>query len=409
MAERFAAQPTEIGGMACLADASADHLIRARSLMNAGTPGPGYSGLLELLAAPIEQYTAAAAGRVQRRHDVTFGMANELRHTAWHFSSQDHANAQALAQQHSSLASVILADSCAMVTVYDGIPGSEAFAVRDEPDFTAPPAAECDVRGLIDSTTGILKDLDDAVRTVTQWVGGGDGWSPIEAAIKPIAGNWAELERSGKAFAKAGTACEQVAGNLRDGARRLDTTWDGKAAIAYQDYVEHLAKALAWEGPLGRLAERVLKATSDQIQETATALLDKISQVIQDRIIGAGLKDVFIRNATKVVPGGWIFQMIEIGHAIVDIWMAANELINDIKNLIADAVAVIDAIENPADAIANALAEKLQPLQEKVDELQDNLEMAGDVAAVSDVTALTGAPTSNFAVGPGEQPWQDAS
>ncbi|MDG3015257.1 hypothetical protein [Speluncibacter jeojiensis] len=412
MGENFAAKPAEIGGMGGLAQTSADHLTKLEGLLHEASPSTGYDGLMEFLKAPVSECTAATVARVQARQSVTLAMAAELKRSAWLFSATDHGNAEALARAHTHTEVVNTATACTLATTYDVVPGVEQYPATGEPDLSVPEHKGADIRGMIDSTTGVLKDIDAAIQTVTNWVSG-SAWSPTAQIVKPLSGNWTELERAGAIYSQAGGGCETVGRNLRDGARRLDASWDGRSAIAYQGYVAHLIKALEWEAPSGRLAERVLAATSEQIQKSAKALLQKVNDVIQEKIIGAGLKDVFVKAATKVLPGQWIYMAWEIGEAIVELWQEATKVVDTVKTLINDAKAVIEAIEDPVnfaeDKAEAAIKDKLEPITNAVHEARDDAKFAADLTSVADTSAVTGAPSIDFSVGSGDTPWQSAS
>ncbi|TSE00776.1 hypothetical protein FOS14_07135 [Skermania sp. ID1734] len=401
--ESFAVDCAEIFGMGTLAQELAVRAEQARGLLPLATHSDGYHGLMWALKPAIDGFAADTQTRLLARQQGLESLGFDLRKAGWRYNTQDRANADSIADQHAR----IQEGAEARYSV-DEMPGAARFPLSEPSDLSPPEVAAADVASVIDETRGVVSGVDAAIRTITGWIRD-EPWSPLLMVIEPLSGNWTELERAGEIFAKSGNASEDVAKNLDRGADRVNSTWDGKAALEFLDYAGRLARALEWEGPLGRIAERVLQATSEQIQSVATVILQKINDVVRNRIVKSGLRDVFAKVATTLVPGGWVVtlgvQAYEIGSALVDLHHEIQQLLDQIKKVIEDARAVLDTLHNPADLTPANLV----PLREKVRDAADGASLAEDLVRVAGIGAVLRAPTSKYAAPQGSSAWENAS
>ncbi|WP_280439880.1 hypothetical protein [Nocardia cyriacigeorgica] len=213
---------------------------------------------MKILDDPVNIYADTTGRRLHSRVNVLTDTALDLERAAWmyHTGDQDFAKALARADEHTRTPNTG-APRGASVTPEGGKPAKEvdphpdkvAYPVNDIPDLIAPTSEDANIRELIDSTSGMLKDIDAGIREITGSFNVPDenGWSPLEQLIKPVSGNWSELERAGEVFMKAGAGAEAVAANLHRGSRDVDPYWNGRAAAAaYTDYANKLA--LHWNG-----------------------------------------------------------------------------------------------------------------------------------------------------------------
>lgn len=375
-------------------------------------------GLIEVarIDEAVSMFATAMASRLTDRSSGLDYIGFELKRAAWRYSSTDRATADQLADAHSSI------ENYGGYTGYNVDPMANAteFPAGDTPDTTLPAHKETDVRGIIAASEGILTDLDGYIQQGTKWLhdnvthsGNKDGWSPLEQVVGPLLGNWAELERAGECFNKAGTASESVAATFTAGNGQLSRSWQGDAADGYQDHADRLAKAMDWEGPIGRIAEAVLVATSEQAQAAATSLLTFLNTKFQEVIIDRGLRTLLETAVTKLAPGvGWftlirdVGEWYDLGTEIWHIYEEATAMIEDIRRLLEDANAVLDALQNPKDAAANEIQQRIDTIKEKIDQNKERLDLAVDVAEASDVTAVTNAPDENYTAPTGAPAWE---
>ncbi|WP_051163656.1 hypothetical protein [Nocardia brevicatena] len=291
--------------------------------------GINVPGLIEVarIDEVVSMFATKMASRLTSRSGGLDHIAFELKRAAWRYSSTDRTTADQLADAHSGI------ENYGGHTGYNVDPMANAteFPAADVPDTSLPAHKETDVRAIISASEGILTDLDTYIQQGTKWLhdnvthsGNKDGWSPLEQVVGPLLGNWAELERAGECFSKAGTASEAVAATFTAGNGQLGRSWQGEAADGYHDYGDRLAKAMDWEGPIGRIAEAVLVATSEQAQAAATSLLTYLNTKFQEVIIDRGLRTLLETAVTKLAPGiGWFSLIRDIGKWYdlgTDIW-----------------------------------------------------------------------------------------
>ncbi|WP_280200728.1 hypothetical protein [Nocardia cyriacigeorgica] len=383
-----------------------------------GSGGINVPGLIETVGVDqaISLFASEMSTRLTNRSTNLDYIAYELKRAAWRYSATDRATADKLADQHSRI------ENYGGYTGYsvDPIANATDFPAGETPDTGLPAHKETDVRKIIGESEGILTDIDTYIQQGTKWLhdnvthsGNPEGWSPLEQVVGPLLGNWAELERAGECFNKAGTASEAAAATYKAGNSQLSLTWYGSAADAYQDYGDRLAKAMEWEGPIGRIAEAVLVATSEQAQAAATALLTFLNAKFQEVIIDRGLRTFLETAVTKLAPGvGWftllrdIGKWYDLGTDIWNIYQEATAMIEEIEQLLVDANAVLEALQNPKDAVANEIQQRIDTVKEHIDQNKERLELAIDIGRASDVTAVTNAPDQNYTAPTGAAAWE---
>lgn len=412
MSEYFNVNPAEVFGMGALAEHLTESMTKVDQLVVEAQPGEGYTGAMMMALKPaISEYATGTATRLTSRHRTVTHMGYSLRQAGWRYTAADRSHAEDLVKQHSRLSQTEVCtptdDNRLQV---DDLTGAASYPVGEIPDLTAPPHRQADIKGLIDQTSGLLVDIDEGIRKVTDIVLD-DPWSPLSEVVKPLSGNWTELERAGEVFSKCGTATETIGGSLKSGAERVDKAWDGSAAVAFQSYQEGLVKALEWEGPMGRIADRVLQATSKQIQDTAKEVLQKINDFVENRIVKKGLKDALIGLVASATPGSWLVTIekaFELGKTLYDFVMEIKKVIDKINQLITDAKSVIDALKNPADFAQKKIEDKLKPIKDKIDKAEDRAQFVSDLAGVADMNALNGAPKTEYTSPAGPAAYEDA-
>lgn len=382
----------------------------------AGSPqtfdyGGGVTAILGKEA--VAPFAGAVRDRIDRRATGMEVMGFQLKQSAWRYSSSDRGNADRLAQEHSRI------ENFGGYQGYfvDPMANAAQYPPGDEPDLTIPEPSDTDFRSVVDASTGILTEIDKHIYEVTKWMaenvtGGDDGWSPLGQMIEPLTGNWGELERAGDSFEKSGAACEGIAQSLKSGSERLDHSWHGQASTAYLDYSANMVKAIDWEGPVGRIAKAILVAASEQIQAAGTALLDRVNQIVEDRIVKAGLKDVVVKVATRLAAGplgGWLFvaeSAYNIGRTLWDIYQESVQTYNKINALISDTKAVFEALQNPADTAQATLAEKVSNVQERIDAATQQVEVGMDVAEVAAGAPAVAAVNQHYSAPTGTAAWE---
>ncbi|MFE3546576.1 hypothetical protein ACFXK0_26735 [Nocardia sp. NPDC059177] len=194
----FSAEPTHISGIGGLADELSTVMMHVSSLAKLGSISESV-GIMQILDDPINQFAEITGQRLQSRMTTLSETGYNLRRAAWIYQNTDQNWSEALANAdaHTKVPDTgapsgasITPDGSSPRKEVDEYPGSIPYPANDIPDLTAPPKGESDIRSVIDSTSGMLKDIDSGIKDITGWAGvnNGDGWSPLEELIKPISG-----------------------------------------------------------------------------------------------------------------------------------------------------------------------------------------------------------------------------
>lgn len=404
-----------------LSEREAAMLARApQSFSYKGDGGFDVPGLIAVVGIDkaVSEFSAAMESRLNSRTTSLDYISYELKRAAWRYTAQDRATADQIAESHSKIENYGGYNGLHVAPMTDATP----FSPGDHPDTGMPTPRTTDIRAVIDQSKGILTEIDQAVREVTAWVsqhitdvGGKEGWSPLEQVVGPLTGNWAELERAGECFKKAGAASETVAASLTARNSDLAHTWQGKAADSYQDFGGRLTKAMAWEGPIGRISEAVLSAMVEQALAAIVDLLNYVNKKFKEEIVDQALK--FIRDTaiTAGIPGvGWMAAAVRgatkaynLGMAIYHIYTEVAEMIKKIKEMIEAAKAVLVVLENPEAAAEKEINQRIDKVKEKVDKADKLAGLGQDVISAGDITAITRAPKDKYAAATGTEAWAD--
>lgn len=270
-----------------------------------------------------------------------------------------------------------------VVTGYKDFPSPIPYSAGDEPKLEAPPHEEADIRGLLDEVGGLINGVDDAIAFLT-------GWSPVSALVEPMSGNWTELSRAGAVLTQAGDGAEVVAGNLSSKLSTLDANWDSVAAMAFQDYAMKIVNAVEIEGPLNRIVGHVYVAVAGEVQKVAEFMVSPLKTAV-DKIVQAA--------ASAWIPGaGWI-KIIDAVRAAITIIEEGKALIDSMNTLIDQVQTVVEAAQDPVGFIEGKVEEQLAPIKEKLEKVETGVEIASDVADLSDADALSDVPEEKYSVG----------
>ncbi|MBB3050017.1 uncharacterized protein YukE [Prauserella isguenensis] len=375
MSENFTVDEAHLAGFSVLAD---ELSTQAASLMGhinyEARPTQGFTGLMELLKPPVEQYAQATGVRLANRVDRLTSISTELNRAAWMYSGADKSAYEKFDDPRLP----------GTATGYKDFPNPASYPPGDEPKLKPPPHGEADIRALVDEVGGLINGVDDAIAALTTW-------SPVTELVEPMSGNWTELSRAGDVLTQVGDGAELVAGNLTSQLGTLDAYWNGGAAIAFQDYAGKIAQALEMEGPINRLVGQVYKAVAGEIEKVAQFMVSTLKTAV-DKVAQAA--------ASSWIPGyGW-YRIADAVRSAIDIIQEAYELIRQLKNVIDTVQTVVDAAQNPVEFIEGKVEEQLAPIKEKVQQAEKGVNIAQDIAALKDADALTDLPENkDYSVG----------
>lgn len=78
----------------------------------------------------------------------------------------------------------------------------------------------------------------------------------------------------------AGISLEQSGGNLDSAVERIGPRWDGRAAVAFEEWAGKQSTALKWEGPVGRVLPDCLTEIADAIRDGVRSACEKLRDFI---------------------------------------------------------------------------------------------------------------------------------
>lgn len=404
MKEELKAEPAEIAGLAKLAtQIGVDTSSAANFLSEHGTPLGDFSGdIMQTLLSPLNAFKDATTARIGDLASNNNMIGVELNRAAWMYIDADARNYDAL---NANILMCYVDDSQfdsqhrAPDAARD-FPSPAPYQAPEKVELDPPATASEDIRQVISDSAGWLGDVDDAIAAVS------GGWSPLDEAIKPIAGNWNELKRLGESYKVAGEAVENSGKNLVAGTRQVGGHWDGKAAIAFEEYSSKQSDALEWEGPVGRVVKAALEAIADEIKKAATEVVNDLADMLKEEVSLDDFKAI-LKVAVKKIPfAGTAWQIYCIEEIIRKTADRVTTLVNAIKELVEALKSFLAAVVDPSGAVNDKFEEKLAPITGKVKDGKKKLDLGQDIKDAADMDGPLHKPTQNFDVGP--DPWADA-
>jgi uncharacterized protein YukE len=376
MGEGFKANPDHIAGYGQLMYVSADHIGDVAShVYNEAKPDDGFSGLMSLIKGPVETYAVKTGSRMFGKYDRLAQSSKKMNIAAWMYSGVEE--------------SVYKTYNHAVPgpprEEYKGYPSPAAYPPAEDPvaDLKAPEKENADIRAILDEVGGLINGIDDAVSWIT-------GWSPVSALVEPMSGNWTRLERCGEVLKQSGDGAEKVAKNLTTGLSTLDPEWNGGAAQDFNNWITNLAKAIDMEGPLNRIVAGVYKLVAQQIEKVAKWMVEVLKTAV-DKIVQAA--------ASAWVPGvGWA-RIIDAVKTAIDVFNEAMTLIEELNRVIEAVKTVVELAQDPVGFLEGQVEEKLAPYREKLDQANAGLDVAKDLAELSDTSVWGSSPKENYDVG----------
>ncbi len=407
MGEKLKTAPHEIAGLAVLVNDIHESTLKTVDFVRQhGTPSGDLSGdVLKGLAAPLNAFRDMTADRMSSMAWTNLGTSEELNRAAWMYHDQEAKNYAALNQvtrstQHDLSVADVDVEKQGLSTESYASPAP--YKAPEEIKLDPPSSIKEDVGQIISEAAGWLGDVNDAIKHATK-----GAWSPLDEALQPIAGNWNELKRIGETYKIAGFAFENSAKNLTAGARQVDDHWDGKAALAFQDYAGKQVKAMAWEGPVGRTVNTALEMIADEIKKAAIEIVNKLAEMLEKQVSFDDALD-FLKFAVKKIPVvGWTAQAA----AIVDIVLKTKDLVMKLVNEIQEAArslqTFLEFVSDPISKGQERLNDKLSPITDKLATVQQQASVADDLRLIADTSGPRNKPPQ-FEIGEGRQPWEDA-
>jgi hypothetical protein len=413
MAEQFSVDPGHVAGYGDLAAVTAGDCWAIGSfVLDNASSDDNFGVVMDLLRPPVDAYAEATDNRVSDRGWTLNYTSLSLEDTAWSYYRHDGGSAARFESFNPTGTGGRVAQALPGTVAYE--PSTSVASVLTPP--SAP--EEADIEGLVEEHAGdTLGLIDEICRFVSGLVA--DEWSPVEAIIDPLVGNWNALKQKGEALEIAGTASETAASNLTTALTRLESHWDGGAAQSFHGYLTKLAAALDYEGALSRVVSKVYDGVAWIVEWVAIGAIKALglgADIIRKYLPGSGWASVAWDGITGLFGGDPLEPMREDWEAAWSFFEDAKTMIELLQELPGQLEEIMGLLSDPMGALTDyaegELEEQFEPLLETlsapdVDVELDNapsdiLEFGSDLAEVSDVDTLTDAPADAYE--PGARP-----
>lgn len=411
MGEKFFAKPEEIAGLGNYVSGGYGSFGQARDLLGKAVAERGFEGLLSSVSGPVNELAASTNQRWDTIDANLATMSTGLRKSAWLFERVDQQNAEALRRHSRSVArgpgetgpliEVDPTDSGKKIVV-DEYPGAVSFGAPTPVDVKEPPYREADVRDLIRDRIGWLADADAEVAKYT-------GWSPIKQALEPLIGNWEELRRIGEIYGKSGTALGTIGADVQRGSDRLNPLWNGKSAVAFEQYARNTSNYMEWEAALGRMLKEGLGKAATQFEQSVRQVVDSMVEMF-GQFIDLGEKKGIVKVLAKAIPGAnvvaWADTLINALKVIRDDVMPAVQTIeaavNDLKAFIEFAQDPVGYVKQKGQAAIDA---QLKPYEDQAKDIKRKAQIADDLGTIGSVFKLTDRESGSYRPSTGPDAW----
>ncbi|MGW1739269.1 hypothetical protein ACWCPQ_10710 [Nocardia sp. NPDC001965] len=412
MAETLVAESAQIAGLGNALDAiGGDAKAIADFVGTHCTVSPeGLGGaILEPLTMPFAHAAGVFRTRMAGIGNTTANSGDELNRTAWMYHDQDKKTYEALNAATTNLITgqgVSLdadRENAGLVTDY---PDPVAYPKPNEIKLDPPSAAPPELADLIAETTGVVGDVNEAVKNVTRMAG--SEVNILEMVVSRITANWNELRRIGETYKVAGNAMESSAANLEDAVRRVGPHWDGRAAIAFETWAGSQVAAMKWEGPVGRVISDLLTLVADKIRDGVRRACEKLRDFVVSFVDFRSTKQVF-KAIVKKIPGiGTALEIADMARKIWNIVDLVNTIINEIEDVRNRTKEFLEWLGNPVGKGKDWVTQKLEPITSRVDDAARRTALVNDVAKIARAEDTLNRPKEAYEVGSGGAPWEDA-
>lgn len=385
MGEGFEVKPPYVAGYGVLTLHVGEQFAAvSRYVQENARAREGFDGLMEIVRDPVNGYAAKTAVRLSSIGSLLYNTSDELTRTAWVYTGAERES-----YERYSDTSHEKPGQKPQVVGYKDFPNPVELPipalVRD--DLKAVDIEPADIKEQVDEVGGSLRVIDAVVSTVS-------GWSPVEAIVEPMSGNWNAIKGAGEALANAGNAVDEALSNLTGSLGRLDANWNGAAAQSFMDYVGKLVAGGGEEAPLNRIVGGVYGVLAKEIEGVASWIVKRLKQAV-DKILEA--------IATSVVPGyGWI-KVVDTVRTVLHLFEEAKSMVEAIERVINTVKAIVEIAQDPIGELKNAaedkLEQKLKPIKEKIEEYVGGAKVAADLGRLANGKAWAEMPREEYSSG----------
>ncbi|MGW6930644.1 hypothetical protein ACWGE0_11305 [Lentzea sp. NPDC054927] len=132
----------------------------------------------------------------------------------------------------------------------------------------------------LEKILGALGDAVSAGAKVGGFVKKFTGWNPFERAALIVAGDWNAIYLEARILADTGKAYESIAANIDHGRFNIQSSWDGNAAAAAENWLDDYARACREHARYCREAAEKITALAKAVYHRAKSLEMALNTVI---------------------------------------------------------------------------------------------------------------------------------
>ncbi|MEV0687198.1 hypothetical protein AB0I35_25345 [Nocardia sp. NPDC050378] len=407
MTEVFEANPAKIAGASNLyreisGDLSECHGYGSQHL------SPSTSGLGEILNSlmPSMREFATYASNAAKNYSTAVGSTStNLNRAAWMYHDTDVQNYNALNSHTHTINGTGGSPDQASSGITEAYAGAETFNAPHTISLVAPDTTQEMLVKTIEDHSGWLGDLNEGVRYTTD-----EKWSPLGQLFSPIDGNWSEIRRLGAAYRTFGNAMEDSSKNITSGMNRVSSSWDGKAAIAFETYAQDLSRSVAWWGPVGRSIDHILTITLEEVTAACMRIAVKLKEMLEAEVDISDGKSLLKVALKKIPVVGTAAQVASLGNICLKTWEAIAPVVDKIRSLITAVMNFIDKLlgKNKEPGVYKEMDEMVKPFTTSVVSVQKGAALATELQQVkAGEGSQEGDQSRSYAPGTGTNPWEN--
>ena len=410
MSEDFKAHPSWIAGAGTAVKTIGGNASDIAKFVEQYCPvaPEGFGGkILDPLTGPFQVSADATRARHSGIAYLTLATANQLNRAAWTYHDKDQQTQASFDRMTTTLADGIPGEPGSGASrPFTAYPGAEKFELPNAISVDPPSAAPPELADLIAETTGVVGDVNEAIKNVTRMAG--SEINLLEKAVAPVTANWNELRRIGECYKVAGNAMEQSGLNLDYAVGQVGPHWDGRAAVAFEDWARRQSAAMKWEGPVGRVISDVLTMVADQIREGVRLICEKLRDFVASYVDFRSTKEIFKQLVKKIPVIGTALEILDLARKIwqvVDLVTGIVQRIEDLRNRVME---LLQFLADPVNKTKEWVVEKLEPFTSRASDVAQVTALAADVDKITDVDRTLDRPQHSYDPGHGNQPWENA-
>ncbi|MFI5720983.1 hypothetical protein [Nocardia sp. NPDC051750] len=413
MPEDLLADPQHLAGLSKAMEEIANDGYRIVTLTREHCPvsAAGFGGeVFQPLLQPFTLAAEATSNRLSGISGANLSTSTELNNAAWLYHEQDKQTYEALnaATIDMHTGQPVAVDSGfenpgVVKDYYASIWYGKPNIIKTDPPSAAPP----ELADLISETTGVLGDVNDAIKDVTRMAG--EEINILETVLNPITVNWNELRRIGETYKVAGNGMEALAANLEDGLSKVGPNWNGQAAIAFEDWARPQIAAMKWEGPTGRVICDLFNVISDRIRECIRTACEKLKDMIVSMVEFRSVKDVLKFVAKKIPVIGTIAEAIDLSTKIWKVVDMVLDIKREIEHLRDRITELLQFVTDPVGKGKEWVQQKMEPVTGAVADAAKKAALVNDINSIAHAEDTLNRPKDSYEIGSGQQPWQAAT